>query len=110
MDEVIEEIISIPCVYSCSIVSYDGIVIKSVSKTDMDEELLSALIAKIAKDVINKIEIKKNVLTTIKGSSGFALMVTKENFIVGVVTSSDVNIGDVKIKMKEGAKILEGIL
>lgn len=110
MNEILENIIKEKGVLSVNVVAFDGVVIKSVSQKGIDSELISALSAKIASEIADKIQIKKNVFLIIKGENGYIFMITKKNFILSVLTDSDTNIGSLKVEMEDGAKYIEGLL
>ncbi len=110
MNEVLENIIKEKGVLCVNVVAPDGVVIKSVAQKGIDTELVSALSAKIASEIADKIQIKKNVFLMIKGENGYIFIVTKKNFILSALTDADTNVGSLKVEMENGAKYIEGQL
>lgn len=110
MEEILENLIKWKGVLSVNVVAPDGVVIKSISQKGVDSELIAALSSKIASDIADKIQIKKNVFLMIKGENGYILIVTKKNFILSTLTDSSANVGSLKVEMENGAKYIEGLL
>lgn len=104
MKEVLERINSISGVKGSMVVGKDGIIIESNALSSVDSELLAAMVAKVGKEMEDRINARKNFLVTVNGEKGIIVFGVEEDFILAVIARKDTNVGGLRLEIKEGIK------
>ncbi|RKZ21952.1 hypothetical protein DRQ18_03565 [bacterium] len=102
MKEVLERINSISGVKGSMVVGKDGIIIESSALSSVDSDLLAAMVAKVGKEMEERINARKNFMVTVNGEGGIILFGVEEDFILAVIARKDANIGGLRLEIKKG--------
>jgi len=112
MEQILTEINKTPDVLGSCVVAEDGIVIASDLNSQLDGEMIGALISSIiraSKAVIEKMdygELKGFLLEAEKNKLFFARC--KFGFLV-IITSPEANLGLIRVELKNAVKKMEGL-
>ncbi len=111
MEELLQAINQLPGVKGSLIVAKDGILVESAVTRGIDSEVVGAMSAKVCKDIevaLGKATNKKPLSVFFYGMYGNIFFMAIEELILTVVTSSQANIGAIRIvAMKSLKKLIE---
>lgn len=106
MKEIIEKILTIEGVVSCYLVDKEGEIVEYVGKSNLDESLVSAVIASISKELSAQMNIKDNFSITILAEKQTLFVVTQESFILAVFTDPKIDTGKIRFEIRKAVKVI----
>ena len=112
LDTAIEEILDIDKLLAVSISTYDGLIIFEKGAGMLNGRKFSVEMAKIAKSVKSNLpnQTKKGIISSIYFEKNELLIGFMENFIISSLCERNVNMGILKIRMKEIIPQIEAFL
>lgn len=106
MREIIKDLISIKGVQGCYIVDREGSIVDFVGGENIDENLISAMVAEISNEIANQMKIPDNFTISALANNGSIFMIAKKDFILALLTTTDVDTGEVRLKLRRYSKLI----
>jgi predicted regulator of Ras-like GTPase activity (Roadblock/LC7/MglB family) len=106
MEEAMGKIVSIDGVLSCYLVDRDGEIVGTVGNDKLEESLVSAIIAGIAKELSTQMNIADNFSITVMAKEKTLFVVTQKNFILAVFTDSNIDTGKIRFELRRCVKAI----
>jgi len=110
MKKIIAELTQIDGAVGVIITGRDGILIDGDIQTGYDSELISALVANIAREIEKKIGVKKDVLVSLETNERRMLFSYTKDFILCCISTKQANLGDIRVSLKNGMEKLMKII
>ncbi len=110
MKQVISSLTQVDGILGVIITGRDGILIDSDIQTGYDSELISALVANVAREIEKKIGAKKDVFVTLETDKSRVLFSYTKDFILACLSSKQANLGDIRVSLKSGMEKLIKII
>jgi len=110
MKEILDDLISTKGVLGCYIVDKEGSIVDFKGAENIDENLISALVAEISNEIANQMNIPGNFSISALAGNGSIFMIAKKDFILTLLSTSDVDTGEVRLKLRRGAKLIAELL
>lgn len=106
MREIIEDLISIDGVLGCYIIDREGSIVDYKGGKNTDENLISAMVAEISNELANQMKIPDNFTISAMANSGRIFMIAKKDFILALLTTTEVDTGEVRLKLRRCSKLI----
>ena len=106
MEEAMGKIVSIDGVLSCYLVDRDGEIVGTVGNDKLEESLVSAIIAGIAKELSTQMNIADNFSITVMAKEKTLFVVTQKNFILAVFTNPNIDTGKIRFELRRCVKAI----
>jgi predicted regulator of Ras-like GTPase activity (Roadblock/LC7/MglB family) len=106
MESLIKEIVAIEGVFSCYLIDREGEIVGYGGKSELDESVVSAIIASVSKELSTQMNIKDDFSITILAVNKNLFIVTKKNFILAVFTDTKIDTGKIKLELLKGVKAI----
>jgi len=106
MENLIKEIVAIDGILSCYLIDREGEIVEYVGEDELDESVISALIASISKELSTQMNIKNDFSITVLAGGKNLFIVTQKNFILAVFTDVKIDTGKIKFELRKGVKTI----
>ncbi|MCK4420817.1 roadblock/LC7 domain-containing protein [candidate division WOR-3 bacterium] len=110
MKEIMKDLLSTGGVSGCIITDREGELIDFLGDGGIDDTLVSALIAEITKEIEGQMKIPTDFTISALANNGNIFMTVRKDFILVLLTEPNADTGEVRLRLRRGAKLLAKLI